>query len=75
MSDGSGRRPRRASRPAPAGVDPRPAEHPLTARAAEDRPEAWGDAPADGAPSTGVARRRPTAHDAELLRDRPPHWG
>lgn len=59
------RRSRRATRPAPEGVDPRPASHPLTAQAGEDRPEGWGEASgSDGA-----------GHDAELERDRPPHWG
>ncbi|MHA3725112.1 hypothetical protein ACXR2T_14685 [Leucobacter sp. HY1910] len=57
---------RRASRPAPAGVDPKPLEHTLTARAREDRPEGWGDA---------SAHKQMSAHDAALKRDRPPHWG
>lgn len=57
---------RRASRPAPEGVDPRPSEHALNARASEDRPEVWGDAP---------ARKQLSAHDESLKRDRPPHWG
>ncbi|WP_157487034.1 hypothetical protein [Leucobacter salsicius] len=70
-SDGAGRggarRPsRRASRPAPAGVDPRPSEHLLNAKASEDRPEGWGDA---------SARKQVSAHDEALRRDRPPHWG
>lgn len=63
------RRSRRAQRPAPAGVDPRPSEHALTARAGEDRAEGWGDT----APGTdGTAER---ANEARLKRDRPPHWG
>lgn len=61
------RRPRRASRPAPDGVDPRPSEHPLTARAGEDRPEGWGD---------GTGGAKPAGeNDARLMQDRPPHWG
>ncbi|MBC9943772.1 hypothetical protein ICL81_04425 [Leucobacter sp. cx-328] len=60
------RKNRRASRPAPEGVDPRPSEQPITEKAGEDRPEAWGDVPA--------ARAR-SASEEQLLRDRPPHWG
>ncbi|UOQ56395.1 hypothetical protein MUN78_12000 [Leucobacter allii] len=69
MTEGAA--PRRASRrvrrPAPEGVDPRPSEHPLDARAGEDRPEGWGEGQSPG----GGAH----AHDEELRRDRPPHWG
>ncbi|MFD5599277.1 hypothetical protein ACFWHR_04390 [Leucobacter sp. NPDC058333] len=65
------RRSRRASRPAPTGVDPRPSEHPLDARAAEDRLDAWGD----GAAAVNGGRAAPSAHDEALKRDRPPHWG
>lgn len=57
---------RRASRPAPEGVDPAPSEHPLTTRAGEDRPEGWGE--------ETRPRKRMSAHDEELARDRPPHW-
>ncbi|WP_427870698.1 hypothetical protein [Leucobacter luti] len=55
------------TRNAPEGVDPRPSEHPLDARAAEDRPEGWGS----GA-KTGEGRG---ANDERLQSDRPPHWG
>lgn len=67
--EGSRRRrgPRRATLPAPAGTDPRPAEHPLTSRAAEDRPEGWGEA--------GERAEPAGENDARLLQDRPPHWG
>ncbi|MBK0420515.1 hypothetical protein JD292_00240 [Leucobacter sp. CSA2] len=58
---------RRAQRPAAEGVDPRPSEHRLTARAAEDRPEGWGEKPAPGGSDRG--------NDDRLKRDRPPHWG
>lgn len=64
--DRAPRRNRRASRPAAAGVDPTPSQHSLTDRAAEDKPEAWGDA---------RPKSQPSAHDQELMRDRPPHWG
>ncbi|MBP1327144.1 hypothetical protein JOF28_002376 [Leucobacter exalbidus] len=60
------RRNRRATRPAPAGVDPRPSQHALTSRASEDRPEGWGDA---------SASKQVSSYDAELQRDKPPHWG
>ncbi|KTR83223.1 hypothetical protein [Leucobacter chromiiresistens] len=60
------RRPRRATRPAAPGVDEHPSVHPLTGRAAEDRPEGWGGQ----APALGTA----SAHDEALKRDRPPHW-
>lgn len=66
VNQSKGRVNRRATRPAPEGVDPRPSMHTLNARASEDRPESWGDA---------SARKRVSAHDAELKRDRPPHWG
>ena len=58
---------RRVRRDAAPGVDPRPSEHPLDARAREDRPEGWGESAAPGA-ATG-------ANDDRLKRDRPPHWG
>uniref|UniRef100_UPI0013DE1CF8 transcriptional regulator n=1 Tax=Leucobacter chromiireducens TaxID=283877 RepID=UPI0013DE1CF8 len=62
------RRSRRVQRPAPAGVDPRPSEHALTARAGEDRAEGW-----DGA--QGESGSAEQANEARLKRDRPPHWG
>lgn len=58
---------RRVRREAPAGVDPRPSEHPLDARAREDQPEGWGEATAS-AEAAGP-------NDERLRRDRPPHWG
>ncbi|WP_202344104.1 hypothetical protein [Leucobacter chromiireducens] len=69
MTDAAGRRPRRAQRPAPDGVDPRPSEHPLDAPAREDRAEGWGDG---GTAPGGSAER---ANEDRLRRDRPPHWG
>ncbi|MFA5608218.1 MAG: hypothetical protein WDA07_13750 [Leucobacter sp.] len=76
MTEGSGkrRRPRRVTRPAPDGVDPRPSEHPLDTRAAEDRPEGWGD----GARPNGGRRTGGNGNDGNddrLCQDRPPHWG
>ncbi|WP_416445268.1 hypothetical protein AB3K78_00675 [Leucobacter sp. HNU] len=71
------RRPRRASRPAPEGVDPHPSGHPLGDRASEDRPESWGDGARGGA-AAKRARGSGTAageNDERLRRDRPPHWG
>lgn len=83
---------RRAQRPAPPGTDSRPADHSLTERASEDRPEMWGEA---GGSRTSqkrateserghagqdgrarVTRRRdvPSRRDAEIERDRPPHY-
>ena len=73
--EGGARRSRRAHRPAPAGVDPRPSSHPLGERAAEDRPESWGDGARGGSAPRGP-RRAPTGeNDERLRRDRPPHWG
>lgn len=71
MSEETGERParrrsRRASRPAAEGADPRPSEHPLDARAGEDRPEGWGDEQAAGDAA---------GNEERLKRDRPPHWG
>lgn len=68
MSERSTRRPRRAIRPAPEGVDPAPSEHTLGSAAAEDRPESWGDGQAS-------KRARQSENDEQLRRDRPPHWG
>lgn len=68
MSERSTRKSRRASRPAPEGVDPAPSEHTLGAVAAEDRPESWGD----GRQSKQGIR---SENDDQLRRDRPPHWG
>ncbi|GAA1316599.1 hypothetical protein ACFSWE_15105 [Leucobacter albus] len=59
---------RRAQRPAAAGVDPSPGDHALTARAAEDKPEAWGGAPVRRATQVGE-------NDDRLRADKPPHWG
>ena len=68
-SGAAGRRgSRRAQRPAPDGVDPRPSEHALDARAGEDQSEGWGDRPAG-------AQAAELGNDARLARDRPPHWG
>ncbi|TDP95624.1 hypothetical protein EDF62_0315 [Leucobacter luti] len=72
MTDPASKRPRqsrRAQRPAPAGVDPRPSEHPLDEQAAEDRTEGWGG---EGAAAAGSAER---ANEERLRRDKPPHWG
>lgn len=71
MSAGSRRGPRRASRPAPEGSDPRPADYPLDARAAEDRPEGWGD----GAAAGGKDGQQAGENDVRLRQDVPPHWG
>ncbi|MBL3698849.1 hypothetical protein [Leucobacter luti] len=68
MTEQQPRRSRRAQRPAPAGVDPRPSEHPLDAQAGEDQAAGWGDG--DAAP--GSADR---ANEERLRRDKPPHWG
>lgn len=68
MTEPQARRNRRVQRAAPAGVDPRPSEHPLDAAAGEDRTEAWGDGSAAG----GSGER---AREEQLRRDKPPHWG
>ncbi|MGO1538105.1 MAG: hypothetical protein ACTHZ9_04575 [Leucobacter sp.] len=65
MTERPVRKSRRASRPAAANVDPRPAEQPLKERAADDRPEVWGDKPQSQAGGE---------NDEQLRRDRPPHW-
>ncbi|MEB4614108.1 hypothetical protein [Leucobacter sp. M11] len=57
------RRSRRVSRPAAPGTDERPGDHPLDALAEEDAPGAWGE---------GQAAER--SREAELRRDKPPHW-
>ncbi|KKI22312.1 MULTISPECIES: hypothetical protein [unclassified Leucobacter] len=75
--DRGARRSRRASRPAPEGVDPRPSSHPLGDRAAEDRPESWGDGARGGSAAKRVrdGGSKPGENDERLRRDRPPHWG
>lgn len=75
MTEGSAgrRRSRRVTRPAPDGVDPHPSEHPLNSRAAEDRPEGWGDGTLPtGEPGSGG---NSNGNDDRLRQDRPPHWG
>ncbi|UOQ59984.1 hypothetical protein MUN76_13185 [Leucobacter rhizosphaerae] len=68
MTERPARTPRRATRPAPEGVDPAPSEHTLGSAASEDRPESWGD-------GRGGRRAGQSETDEQLRRDRPPHWG
>ena len=69
--DSAARRPRRAQRPAPEGVDPHPSDHALTSRAGEDKPEAWGEASKKRAKPSGASGE----NDDRLQQDKPPHWG
>lgn len=71
MTEPAPRKRRRVTRPAAEGVDPNPSDHALGARAAEDRPEGWGEGVA-GARGGAV---KPGENDEQLRRDRPPHWG
>lgn len=64
---------RRAQRPLPAGADPHPHDHLLTARASEDRPEVWGEKPSAGRKK--ASRNTKGENDDRLQQDRPPHWG
>ncbi|MFC4223005.1 hypothetical protein [Lysinibacter cavernae] len=52
---------RRVTRPAPEGVDPTPQNADEIVKAAEDQEQAWGE----GA----------VGNDADLKRNKPPHWG